>query len=80
LKDKNKLLVAIIIIVICAIGFGTYSVYKSYLINENGTITDGKQDLINRLKSIEDKNERKEQVDFSLEHNLITKKEANDLY
>ena len=77
---KKVLIIAIIILIVCAVGFGAYKVSTSYLFNSDGTITDGKKDLINRLKSIENETERKEQIDFSLEQNLITQKEANELY
>ena len=80
MKNKKVLIVAIVIIMLCAIGFGAYKVRTSYLFNQDGTITDGKTDLINHLKSIEDKEERKSQIDFSVEHNIITQKEADELY
>lgn len=65
---------------ICAIGYGAYILYNSYLFNENGKIPDGHTDSINALKDVEDAEERKRQIYFSLESNLITKKEANKLY
>lgn len=83
MKNKKILIIAIIIIVLCAIGFGVYKVATSYLFRvENGKITieDGKKDLINHLKGIEDREERKKQIDFSVEHNIITQKEAEELY
>lgn len=80
MKNKRILIIAICIIIICAIGYGVYGVYKSYLFNENGTISDGHADLINALKKVENNEERKKQIDFSLEYNLITEKEANELY
>ena len=39
-----------------------------------------KKDLITHLKSIEDVNERKNQIDFSVQQNIITQEEANELY
>lgn len=80
MKNKKILALTIVIVVLCAIGFGVYKVSTSYLFNQDGTITDGKQDLINHLKSIEDMEERKNQIDFSVEQNIITQKEANELY
>lgn len=80
MKNKKILIVTIVIIVLCAIVFGVYKVYTSYLFNEDGTVSDGHSDLINALKNVEDDEERKRQVDFSLESNLITEKEANELY
>ena len=80
MKNRKILIIAIIIIIIFGIGYGAYRLYNSYLFNEDGTISDGHADLINALKSVEDDEERKRQVDFSLESNLITEKEANELY
>lgn len=80
MKVKKVVIVAAIILIICAIGFGIYTVLHSYLFNEDGTISDGHADLINALKNVEDTEERKRQVDFFLESNLITQKEANALY
>lgn len=80
MKNKKVLIIGIVIIIICAIIFGTYKVRDSYMFNEDGTISDAHGELIEHLKSIEDKEERKKQVDFSLEYNIITQEEANELY
>ena len=80
MKNKKVVIVAIIIITLCAIGFGAYKISTSYLFNQDGTLTDGKKDLINHLKNIEDNEERKTQIDFSVEQNIITQKEADKLY
>ena len=53
---------------------------KNYLYNQDGTITDGKSELINHIKSIEDVNERKNQIDYSVQQNILTQQEANELY
>lgn len=80
MKNKKIIVISIIIIAIVALGFGIYKIYDSYLFNEDGTVVDGHKDLIEHLKSIEDKEERKKQVDFSLEQNIITQSEANEIY
>lgn len=80
MKNKKIIIIAIIIVIVTAIVFGVYKIYDSYLFNEDGTVADGHKDLIDHLKSIEDKEERKKQVDFSLEQNIITQKEANEIY
>lgn len=80
MKNRKKLIIAILIIIICAIAYGVYGVYESYLFNEEGTIYDGHADLINALKNVENNEERKKQIDFSLESNIISEKEANELY
>lgn len=82
MKDKKIIIIALVIVLVCAIAFGVYKATHSenYLYNQDGTISDGHADLINHLKGIEDKEERKKQVDFSLESNIITQEEANQLY
>ena len=82
--NNKKVIISIILVVliIVAIGFGIFKAThnEDYLYNENGTIIDGKSELINHLKSIEDAKERKNQIDFSVQQNIITQQEANELY
>ncbi len=80
MKNKKLLILALIVVIILALGFGVYHMYTSYLFSEDGTIVDGHKDLIEHLKGIEDKEERKKQIDFSLESNIITQEEADQLY
>ena len=82
--NNKKVIISIIlvILVIVALGFGIFKAThnENYLYNQDGTIPNGKGALINHLKSIEDTNERKNQIDFSLQQNIITQEEANELY
>lgn len=83
MNNKKAIIIAILVIlVVVAIGFGIFKAThdENYLYNEDGTIIDGKSELVNHLKAIEDSNERKKQIDFSVEHNIITQEEANELY
>lgn len=82
MKSKKIIIIAIIVLSICAIAFGIFKATHSdnYLYNQDGTISDGHQELIEHLKGIEDKEERKKQIDFSLEQSIITQQEANELY
>ena len=83
MKNKKIIIsIILIILVIVAIGFGIFKAThnENYLYNQDGTMTDGKSELINHLKSIEDTNERKNQIDFSVQQNIITQQEANELY
>ena len=82
--NNKKAIISIIfiVLVIVAIWFGIFKAThnEDYLYNQDGTIVDGKKDLINHLKSIEDVGERKNQIDFSVQQNIITQEEANELY
>lgn len=80
MKNKKILLIVIGIIILLGIIFGAYKIYNSYIFNEDGTLSNGHTELIEHLKGIEDKEERKKQVDFSLESNIITQDEADKLY
>lgn len=79
MKNK-KILILIIIIIILAIIFSFFKIRKSYLFNDDNSVTDGKTELINRLEKIDDKEERKKQIDYSVEKKIITQKEADELY
>ena len=81
-NKKTIIIVILVILVVCAIGFGIFKEThnENYLYNQDGTITDGKSELINHIKSIEDVNERKNQIDYSVQQNILTQQEANELY
>ena len=82
--DKRKIAVynGYNIVVIVAIGFGIFKVThnEDYLYNQDGTVVDGKKDLIESIKKIENAEERKNQINFSVQQNIITQEEANELY
>ena len=82
MKNKKVIIILFIALVICAIIFGVFKATHNpnYLYNEDGTISDGHKDLIEHLKNVENDAERKKQIDFSLEQNIITQEEANELY
>ena len=81
-NKKTIIIVILVILVVCAICFGIFKAThnENYLYNQDGTITDGKSELINHIKSIEDVNERKNQIDYSVQQNILTQQEANELY
>ena len=76
----NGILILTIIIVLTLLSALLLKYHKDFLFNEDDTISNAHQELINHLESIEDKDVRKNQIDFSLQYNLITPKEANELY
>lgn len=80
MKNNKMLILVLILILVIVIGFGIYKIYTSYLFNQDGTISNVHEELLEHIKSIEDEEERKKQVDFSLESNIITQEEANELY
>ena len=81
-NKKTIIIIILTLLVIVAIVFGIFKAThnENYVYNQDGTIQDAKSELINHLKSIEDTNERKNQIDFSVQQNIITQEEANEIY
>ena len=81
MKKNKKIIILISIIIILAVIFSFFQIRKSYLFNaDNNGIIDGKSELINLLEKIEDKEERKKQIDYSVKQKVITQEEADKLY
>lgn len=81
MKKNKKIIILISIIIIFAVIFSFFKIRKAYLFNaDNNGIIDGKAELINRLEKIEDKEERKKQIDYSVKQKVITQEEADKLY
>ena len=81
-NKKGIIGIIFVILVIVAIGFGIFKATHNddYLYNGDGMVVDGKKDLIESIKKIENAEERKNKIDFSLEHNILTQQEVNELY
>ncbi len=77
---KKYLIIAISIIILVAIIYGIYIVLTSYLFNEDWTIPNGHDALIETIKNTSDTERRKKSIDDALSFNLITPEEANELY
>lgn len=81
-NKKILIIIAVVLLLVCAVVFGIYKAThnEDYLYDSNGNIIDGREELIKHLKDVEDAEERKKQIDFSVESNIITQEEANNLY
>lgn len=79
MKNKKTIILCVVII-IAAIIFGGYKIATSYIFNLNGSITDERENIIERIKKIEDTEERKKQIELFVEKNIITQEQANELY
>ncbi len=84
MKSKKFFIIGAIIIIIVVGAVVGYHIIQvnlgNFLFSQSGEIVDGHKDLMEHLKNIEDKEERKKQIDFSLQQNIITQEEANELY
>ncbi len=79
-KNKKILIIFIVIIVCIAIAFGIHRFISTTVFNADFSIPNGKAELIEALKSINNVEERKERIDFFVQYNAITQEEANQLY
>ena len=81
-KKKIIIIIAVIILIIAATGFGIFKAThnEDYLYHQDGTVVDGKKDLIESIKGMNNFEERKNKIDFSVQHNILTQEEANSLY
>lgn len=80
---KNKkvvIIVSVIILIVAAIAYGVHNFYSSYMFNEDGTIAgDSKESFITNVKQLEDYEDKKNLVEFAVEHGVITQKEADEI-
>lgn len=83
MKNKKIAIIFIVIVIILAILAGIYKIMTSYMFEikdkSEVKIEEGNNKLINYLKSIENSQERKEQVELYLEENKITEQEAKEI-
>lgn len=79
---NKKIIIGVFIgiVIISAILYGIYTFFTTNGFAKDGSIQDGKKELIEIIKSIEDVDERKRVIDDYLEFNMITQKEAKELY
>lgn len=81
---KNKkvaVIVSIIVLVIIAVIVGVHKFYSSYMFNMDGTISGANEAYELYYKQLENLSgdERVELINFGVEHNIITQKEADEL-
>lgn len=82
MKQKTKVIIICIAlcILVVLISLSIWASNTTFLINQDGTLDNGRKEFIEFLRNIEDKEEREERVTFCLEQNMITQKEADELY
>lgn len=82
MKNKKIAIIFIVIVIIVAILTGIYKIMTSYMFKNNNkeiTIEDSENKLIRYLDNIENKEEKREQVELYLEANKITEQEAKEI-
>lgn len=79
MENKRAIAITIILIALAIIVVAGYKLGTSYMWNEDETITDAKEQLIQHLKDEEDPTKKLEQVKLYLEANKITQAEADEI-
>ena len=79
MKSKKLMFFAsVILLIIVAIVIGVYNFYSSYMFNEDGTIDNPRQVFFEQVEKLSG-DERVTVINFGVEHNIITQKEADKL-
>ena len=78
--NKKYIVIAIVIMLIIAICFGIYKIASTYIFEKGEGIQNSHEELLNHIKGIEDGKERQNQIEYSINQNLISEQEANELY
>lgn len=79
MKNKKVTIIFIIIVIIVAILAGIYKIMISYLFTEDGKIEDGHKEIIDKIKSETDYEEKEKEVNQLLKENIITEQEAKEI-
>lgn len=79
MKLKKKIIITSIVIIGLAILFGCYKVKTSYIYNDDETIIDVSNEIVESIKTIENLEERRKTIDFAVEHNMISQEQAQKL-
>ena len=76
-SKKVVIIVSVIVLIVIAIIMGVRNFYSSYMFNEDGTIDNPRQVFFEQLENPEiSGDDRITLINFGVEHNIITPKEA----
>lgn len=79
MSKKNTIAIIVILAVIVILGLIGYNILSNNLWTENGKVEDGHADTIEHLNNLENPQEKEKQVNFFLNANVITQKEADEI-
>ena len=80
MSKKNTIAIIVILIVVAILGVIGYYVLSSNLWTEDGKIVqDGHANMIEKIKNIEDPQDKENTVKIFLEGNAITQAEADEI-
>lgn len=79
MSKKTTIAIVVILIVIAILGIIGYYVLSTNLWTADGKVEDGKAELIEHIKNMEDQKGKEESVQMLLDDNKITQKEADEI-
>ena len=77
---KNKkvmIIISVVLLIVIAIIIGIYKFYSSYMFNEDGTVISNSYNLYYEKLNTLSGDERIKLIEFGVEHNIITRQEAD---
>lgn len=78
---KNKkvmIIISLVLLIVIAIIIGIYKFYSSYMFNEDGTVISNSYNLYYEKLNTLSGDERIKLIEFGVEHNIITRQEADE--
>lgn len=78
---KNKkvmIIISVVLLIVIAIIIGIYKFYSSYMFNEDGTVISNSYNLYYEKLNTLSGDERIKLIEFGVEHNIITRQEADE--
>ena len=78
---KNKkvmIIISVVLLIVIAIIIGIYKFYSSYMFNEDGTVISNSYNLYYEKLNTLSEDERIKLIEFGVEHNIITRQEADE--
>ena len=79
MSKKTTIAIMVILIVIALLGVAGYYILSTNLWTEDGKIEDGKTEIIEHIRNMEDPKAKEESVQLLLDSNKITQKEADEI-
>ena len=78
---KNKkvmIIISVVLLIVIAIIIGIYKFYSSYMFNEDVTVISNSYNLYYEKLNTLSGDERIKLIEFGVEHNIITRQEADE--
>ena len=77
-NKKVMIIISVVLLIVIAIIIGIYKFYSSYMFNEDGTVISNSYNLYYEKLNTLSGDERIKLIEFGVEHNIITRQEADE--